>query len=86
MFKFKPVSKGSKGISVYILQAMLRALQYVGADCKPLEIDGNAGNNTVYAIRNFQLNQIAYGFDCGTDGKPDGIFGKKCWARLLGVE
>lgn len=79
------VKRGDSGLSVFILQSLLRGLQYVGADNKPIEIDGHAGTNTVHAINQFQKTQIAYGFDCGTNGKPDGIFGKKCWNRLLGV-
>lgn len=85
MYNFQTVKKGSRGISVYVLQSLLRGLQYTSADGKPINIDGNAGNNTVYAINQFQKTQIAYGFDCGTNGKPDGIFGKKCWQRILGV-
>lgn len=85
MYNFQTVKKGSSGISVYVLQALLRGLQYTGADGKPINIDGNANNNTVYAINQFQKTQIAYGFDCGTNGKPDGIFGKKSWQRILGV-
>ena len=85
MYNFSTVKYGSAGLSVFVLQAMLRGLQYTGADGKPIDIDGNAGTNTVYAINQFQRSQIAYGFDCGTNGKPDGIFGKKCWERLLGV-
>ena len=84
---YKPtdVYLGCSGLSVFILQSMLRGLQYTGADGKPIDIDGSAGTNTVYAINQFQKTQIAYGFDCGTNGKPDGVFGKKCWNRLLGV-
>ena len=85
MYNFQTVKKGSSGISVYVLQALLRGLQYTGADGKPINIDGNASTNTVYAINQFQKTQIAYGFDCGTNGKPDGIFGKKSWQRILGV-
>lgn len=79
------VRLGDSGLSVFILQSLLRGLQYTGTDGKPIEIDGNAGTNTVNAINQFQKAQIAYGFDCGTNGKPDGIFGKKCWNRILGV-
>lgn len=85
MFRFATVKRGSGGTSVYILQSLLRALQYTGADGKPLEIDGDAGTNTVFAINEFQKKQMAYGIDCGTKGKPDGIFGKQCWKILLGV-
>ena len=79
------VQLGDSGLSVFILQSMLRGLQYTGANNKPIEIDGHCGTNTVYAINQFQKAQIAYGFDVGTNNKPDGIFGKKCWSRLLGV-
>ena len=85
MNKFDTVKYNSRGRSVYILQSLLRALQYTGADGLPIIVDGYAGENTVYAINQFQKTQIAYGFDCGTNGKPDGIFGKKCWFRILGV-
>ena len=85
MYDFNTVKYGSGGLSVFILQAMLRGLQYTGADGKPIDIDGQAGANTVYAINQFQKTQISYGFDIGTNGKPDGVFGKKCWSRLLGV-
>lgn len=85
MYSFSTVKYGSAGLSVFVLQALLRGLQYTGADGKPIDIDGNAGTNTVNAINQFQRSQIAYGFDCGTNGKPDGVFGKKCWNRILGV-
>ena len=85
MYNFSTVRYGSAGLSVFVLQALLRGLQYTGADGKPIDIDGNAGANTVNAINQFQKAQIAYEFDCGTNGKPDGVFGKKCWERLLGV-
>ena len=85
MYKPTDVYLGSTGLSVFILQAMLRGLQLVGKDGKPIEIDGNAGTNTIFAINEFQKLQIAYGYDCGTNGKPDSVFGAKCWSRLLGV-
>lgn len=85
MYDFKTVKYGSSGLSVFILQSMFRGLQFVGADGKPIDIDGEAGANTIYAINQFQKTQISYGFDVGTNGKPDGVFGKKCWLRLLGV-
>lgn len=83
--QFKTVKKGSSGEDVKILQALLRALQYTGLDGKAIEIDGECGSNTVYAINHFQSVQRAYGYECGTKGKNDGTFGARCWARLLGV-
>lgn len=73
------VKRGSTGTSVYVLQTVLRMLQYVGADGKPISIDGQAGDNTIYAINSFQITQEAYGYPCGSG---DGCFGPKCWARL----
>ena len=78
---FKTVVKGSAGTEVHILQTALRMLQYVGKDNKPIVIDGVCGDNTVYAINQFQKRQEAYGYSCGNG---DGSFGAKCWARLLG--
>ena len=85
MKKFSQLKRGSEGTDVYILQALLRALQYTGRDGKPIEIDGNVGTNTVHAINCFQARQRAYGYECGTNGKNDGTFGEACWKRLLGV-
>lgn len=85
MYEFKDVYLGSSGLSVFILQSLLRGLQYTGRDGKPIEIDGDAGINTIYAVNQFQTTQISYGYDCGTNGKPDSVFGKKCWSRILWV-
>ena len=85
MHNFSVVKKGSKGVDVYVLQSMLRALQYTGRDGKPLVIDGECGDNTVYAINRFQTIQRAYGCECGSNGKNDSMFGAVCWKRLLGV-
>lgn len=85
MIKFETVKKGSKGQCVSILQAILRCMQYTGADGKPLEVTGTCNNNTVYAINKFQEAQRAYGVELGTNGKNDGSFGPKSWNRLLGV-
>ena len=74
------------GASVAILQTVFRCLQYVGADGKPIEIDGRCGPDTVYAINHFQTIQRAYGYECGTNGKNDGSFGPACWRRLLGED
>lgn len=81
---FKTVKYGSKGVDTIVLQSLLRAMQYVGADGKPIDVDGVCGKNTVYAINQFQEKQRAYGYECGTDGKNDSSFGSACWFRLLG--
>lgn len=84
MKSFSTVKSGSKGTDVYILQALLRGMQYLGADGKPLDVDGTAGTNTVYAINTFQTVQRAFGCECGTNGKNDSSFGSACWKRILG--
>lgn len=85
MRTFGTVKGGSTGTDVVVLQSMFRALQYTGVDGKPIEIDGEAGSNTVFAINEFQSRQRAYGYECGTNGKNDSTFGPSCWSRLLGV-
>lgn len=79
---FGTVKKGSKGTDVYICQAFLSALGYLGADGKPITVDGTCGDNTVYAINRFQTVQRAYGYECGTNGKNDSSFGSACWRRV----
>lgn len=75
------VKEGSSGNAVYCLQAILRAACYTGTDGKPVEVDGKAGANTIFALREFQKKMIAYGVDVGCK-TPDGICGPKCWAAL----
>lgn len=85
MKKFADIKKGSQGTDVYIMQAMLRALQYCGKDGKPIDVDGYCGDNTVSAIQSFEAHQRAFGVEVSSvKGKNDGVFGQKCWKRLLG--
>lgn len=84
MSTFKTVRKGSTGEDVKVLQTVLSMLQFLGADGKPLSISGFCDDNTVYAINSFQTVQRAYGYECGSNGKNDGQFGERCWARLVG--
>lgn len=84
MKSFATIKRGSTGTDVVVLQCVLRMLQYVGKDGKPIDIDGKCGINTVFAINTFQTVQRAYGFECGNNGKNDGTFGRACWERLLG--
>lgn len=81
---FETVKNGSIGTSVYVLQTVLRLLGFLGSDHKPLEIDGECGEKTVFAINTFQSTMRAYGYEVGTNGKNDGEFGYKCWSCLLG--
>lgn len=81
---FEPVAFDSEGVSVYVLQTVLRMLLFKGADGLPLTIDGKSGDNTVYAINSFQSTMRSYGYEVGTNGQNDGVFGDKCWKCLLG--
>lgn len=79
------IRNGSTGCDVYILQALLRGACYVGKDGRPVSVDGEAGENTIYALKQCQKHLIAYGADCGCGSVPDGICGPKMWGLLLGV-
>ena len=81
---FDAVKLNSKGVSVYVLQTVLRLLGFLGTDGLPLEIDGKSGDNTVFAINTFQSTMRAYGYEVGTNGENDGVFGDNCWKCLLG--
>ena len=81
---FSAVKYDSEGVSVYVLQTVLRLLNFLGADGKPLAIDGVAGKNTVFAIDTFQTTMRAYGYEVGTNGENDGVFWNECWKCLLG--
>lgn len=81
---FETVKRNSTGTSVVVLQTVLRMMQYLGKNGLPLEIDGHAGENTIYAINTFQRKARAYGYQCGTNGKNNSKFDKTCWKILLG--
>ena len=81
---FETVKNGSVGVNVYVLQTVLRMLCFLGENRKPLDIDGECGSETVFAINSFQSTMRSYGYEVGTDGKNDGEFGTKCWKCLLG--
>ena len=79
MYRFSDVKKGSKGTDVFVLQAMLRNMLFTGKKGNPLDVDGIAGEDTVYAINMFQKMNESYGYSCGNG---DSVFGDKCWKRL----
>lgn len=67
------IENGSVGAAVSILQAMLDLMGYIGANYQPLDIDGEFGRNTAYALTQYQT---AAGLTA------DGICGTKTWTRL----
>lgn len=76
------VKKGSRGNSVKLAQTLLNDVY--GIECN-LEVDGICGTKTVQAINDFQSFMRMNGVELGTNGKNDGIIGRKCWECLLGV-
>lgn len=74
-YKLETVVKGSKGNHVLLVQEILRARGFVGADEKPLKLDGEAGDNTMFAIAAYIEARSKQGADLGS---PDG-WGQKCW-------
>lgn len=79
MKKFGTVKKGSTGTDVIVLQVMLRMLGRLGKDGKQIAIDGECGDNTVYAIRELQKWSNTLGYKMRTDG----IFDDTCFRMIL---
>lgn len=67
------LSYGSIGEEVKTWQRLMRELGYVGANGKPLTVDGKFGDNCLFATKQYQK----------TWGNPDGIVGKKSWEKAL---
>ena len=76
MFTTETVKNGSSGASARLLQTLLRGLGYYGANNKALTIDGDAGANTIHALKNFQSHAGI---------TVDGVCGPVTWAKILGV-
>lgn len=75
MVTFANVHKGSKGPDAFTCQAMLNAHGATGKDGKPLVLDSDFGDNSDFALREFQR----------THGlKVDGDCGKNTWTMLFG--
>lgn len=68
------LSKGSKCPEVGMVQALLNSLGYTGKTGRPLSTDHDFGNNTEYAVKNFQrAHNIG----------QDGVVGEKTYNALL---
>lgn len=82
-FSPAPVHLGSNGPSVVLLQSILKARGFLGADGLPLKLDGDCQGNTVFAINEYQKVRMNV-IDLGTNGSPDGWCGNKMWSDILG--
>ena len=78
MFTVNTVKRGSVGNHVLLLQEILKARGFKGKDGKVLVLDSQAGENTVYAITQYQKSR---------NGKleVDGICGSATWKDLIAL-
>ena len=74
------VYEGKTGSAVRLLQKLLRYANCKGKDGKQLNVDGVCGENTVYAIKTYQIRKKKQGTDLGEDG----ICGAKMWKAMIG--
>ena len=78
MFEPKMVSKGDTGLSVLLLQEILRARGFKGKDGKDLKLDRDAGTNTIHALAKYQESRKGV-------LAVDGICGNKTWRDLIAI-
>ena len=77
-YSFTPatVQNGSVGKSALLLQTLLRGLGYLGNDSRQLDLDGQAGANTIGALRRYQADHAL---------TADGVAGVQTWAKIIGI-
>ena len=78
MFETQTVQTGSTGLSVLLLQEILKARGFKGKDGKKLELDRSAGTNTIYALTQYQKSRGGY-------LEVDGICGPATWKDLIAL-
>lgn len=78
---FKTIKKGSQNSDVVTMQVALRMMGFRGKDGKLLTIDGQCGDNSIYAINSFQVYTKSAGVNCGN---KDSTFGANCWKFITG--
>ena len=76
MFEPKTVKLGSKGTSVLLLQEILVARDFRGADNQILSLDRVAGENTIRALNSYKKSR---------NMKQDGICDATVWKDLLAI-
>lgn len=74
------VRYGDRGSTVQIMQALLRAGMFLGADGEPLNVDGIYGKNTRAAVMEFKKKASAYGLFITVNND---VFDKSCWQAIL---
>ena len=78
MFEPKTVKKGDSGLSVLLLQEILRARGFKGKDGKDLKLDREAGENTIHALKEYQKSRKGV-------LEVDGICGTNTWKDLIAI-
>lgn len=76
MFEPKLVELGSTGTSVLLLQEILVARGFKGRNSKVLDLDREAGDNTIYALKQYQKSRGL---------EADGICGTATWKDLIAI-
>lgn len=79
----KEVYPGDSGVNVLLVQEILRARGFKGADGKELVLDRIAGKNTVYAITEYQKAREKV--NPGICGGIDGIAGTKTLKDMVAM-
>ncbi len=76
MFEPETVQLGSVGTSVLLLQEILVARGFKGRNSKILDLDREAGDNTIYALKTYQKSRGL---------EADGICGTATWKDLIAI-
>lgn len=71
--KLPELRVGSYGTAVSVLQGILDMMGYIGSNGNPLDIDGEFGGNTAFALTAYQRNAGI---------PPNGVCGAKTWNKL----
>lgn len=78
-FTINEIKKGSVGNHVLLVQEILRARGFTGKNGKPLELDKEAGTNTIYAIASYQKSRN------GVCGRTDGVADLKTLQDMIAL-
>ncbi len=78
MFEPKTVKAGDKNSSVLLLQEILKSRGFKGKNKKELELDWEAGDNTIYALKAYQASRKGV-------LTADGICGPATWKDLIAM-
>lgn len=76
MFEPKTVKAGDKNTSVLLLQEILKSRGFKGKNKKELDLDWEAGDNTIYALKQYQKSRNL---------TVDGVCGSATWKDLIAI-